>query len=68
MAKKQKLTKLARARIDENTHLKIMAYSQRHHCSDSDVVREALKNFLRYVSTKRLQINGNAVKYAATGK
>ncbi len=55
MKKKEKLTHLARARVSENTRLRIMAYAQKHNISDSDVIREALKIFLRYVSTKRLQ-------------
>lgn len=53
MAKKLKLSQLARARIDENTYLKIKAYADRHKCDDSDVIRAALKKFLRFVSTKK---------------
>ena len=55
MAKKEKKTELARARVPEKTWLKIKAYAQRHKCTDSDVVREALRVFLRYVSTKRIE-------------
>jgi len=61
MPKKQVLTRMARARVPENLYLKLMVYADKHHCHDSDVVREALKKFLHNVSTKHLQNNAASV-------
>lgn len=55
MPKKQILTRLARARINENLYLKLIVYAKKHQCRESDVIRDALKIFLRNVSTKHLQ-------------
>lgn len=52
---------MARARVPENLYLKLMVYADKHHCHDSDVVREALKKFLHNVSTKHLQNNAASV-------
>jgi hypothetical protein len=52
MPKRLPLTHEAKARISETTSLKIELYATKNDCSESAVVRKALKNFLHNVSTK----------------
>ena len=52
MPKKVPLTSTIKARIPERTAQKLTVYAQKHRCRESEVVREALKIFLRNVSTK----------------
>lgn len=67
MPNRKVLTRMARARIPEKLYLKLMVYADKHCCHDSDVVREALKKFLRNVSTKHLQNDARAVNAAQVG-
>lgn len=45
MPKRLPLTHETKARICENTSLKLQLYATKHDCSESAVVRKALKNF-----------------------
>lgn len=51
MAEKKMLTKVARARVSEKLYLKMQDYADKHHCGSSEVVRDALKFFLKHPST-----------------
>ena len=62
MPKKEILARLARARVSEKLALKLTVYAQRHKCSESDVIRDALKKFLRNVSTKNYNNKATAYK------
>ena len=53
MPKRMPLTHETKARISEVMSLKIQLYASKNQCTESDVVREALKKFLRNISTKR---------------
>ena len=52
MAKKVPVPTLVRARVPENVATKITVYAQRHNMTESAVIREAVKKFLRNVSIK----------------